>query len=145
MERDGADAATVLQGLATRLLRLARSAHGKHGLGSAQYSALAVLYERGPLPVVELARLERVSHPTISRVVAGLVKLNAVQRRAAPSDGRSKLIELTPEGTALYERVCANRVALTAAILSQLKPETVEEITTVVKRVAGAMEASKEA
>lgn len=134
-------AAILLQSVATRLLRLARSAPGKHGLGSAQYSALAVLRERGPLPVVELARLERVSHPTMSRVVAGLVKIGVVHKVADRADGRSRLIELTREGTELYDRVCANRVAVIEAILGELRGETVDELVTVVSRVAASLEA----
>ena len=142
MTRDTRQAAVALQASATRLLRMARSDHAKSGLGSAQYSALAVLYDRGPLPLTELARIERVAHPTMSRVVAGLAKLNAVQRREDGADRRSKLVELSPEGIALYERVCASRVSIMAAILGQMSDATVAEIIEVVGKVTDAMEAS---
>jgi hypothetical protein len=61
-------AAIRLQSLATRLLRSARSSHGKEDLGSAPYSAMAVLYDRRPLPLAHLARAEHVAHPTMSRM-----------------------------------------------------------------------------
>ena len=140
MDDETHEAAIRLQTLATRLLRLARSAHGKQGLGSAQYSAMALLYDRGPLTVGELARAERVAHPTMSRVVAGLAKLGAAEPLADSSDRRLRRVGLTPAGRALYEKVCANRVALTAAILGQLKKETAAEVLEVVTRIAGSLE-----
>ena len=140
VDEDTEAAAVRLQNLATRLLRLARSAHGRHGLGSAQYSAMAVLHERGPLSLVALARAERVSHPTMSRVVAGLAKMGAIERTADAADRRSRHLSLTPAGRALYEQACANRVAVTAAILAQLRPETVAEVTDAVARIAAAFE-----
>ncbi|MEO5773107.1 MAG: MarR family transcriptional regulator [Sphingomicrobium sp.] len=140
MDEQTRKAAIRLQGLATRLLRLARSAHGRHGIGSAQYSAMAVLYERGPMALVDLARAERVSHPTMSRVVAALVKIGAADRVDDPADRRSRKVALTAEGQALYEKICSNRVAVTAAILKQLKPATIEEVIDAVERVAGPLE-----
>lgn len=133
-------AATLLQGVATRLLRLARSSHAKNGIGSAQYSALAVLHDRGSMSLGELARAERVSHPTMSRVVAGLEKVQAVRRVEGP-DKRSRPIELTQSGAKLYEEICHKRVAVLAAVLAQLQPATVEELIAVTSRVAAQIEA----
>jgi len=140
IDTDTRDAAIRLQHLATRLLRLARSAHGKQGIGSAQYSAMAVLYDRGPLSLGELARAEHVSHPTMSRVVAGLVKMGAAERPADAADKRLRLVVLTAEGRDLYERICANRTAVIGTILSQLKPETVSELIDVVDKTVGPLE-----
>ena len=134
------DAAIRLQHLATRMLRLARSHHGKEGVGSAQYSAMAVLYDRGPLSLVELARAEHVSHPTMSRVVAGLVKMGAAARLDDTADRRSRQVVLTTEGGVLYERICASRTAIIGAILSQLKPETVAEVLEAVRKTVGPLE-----
>lgn len=143
MSHDARQAAVALQAAATRLLRMARSDHAKSGLGSAQYSAMAVLYERGPLPVTELARIERVAHPTMSRVVAGLGKLGAVRKREDGADRRSRLIELTSEGRVLYEEVCANRVAILTAVLGRLSDGAVREIVEVVGKVSQDLEASR--
>ena len=101
---------------------------------------MGVLYERGPMALVDLARVERVSHPTMSRVVAGLAKIGAVERTEDPSDRRSRKVALTAGGRALYEKICSNRVAVTAAILQQLKPSTVEEVICAVEAVAGPLE-----
>lgn len=140
MDEETRQAAIRLQTLATRLLRLARSRSGDHGLSSAQYSALAVLHERGPLPLVELARAERVTHPTMSRLAAGLVKHGMVERVGDEKDRRISRLALTAEGRATYEKIAANRITVTAAILSQLSKETVAELVEVVGRVAGPLE-----
>lgn len=140
LNRQMETAAIRLQSMATRLLRLARSANEKHGLGSAQYSAMAVLYDRGPLSVLELARFERVAHPTMSRIVTSLEKAGTVERIAVPQDRRTRHVQLTPQGRSLYEKVCANRVAVTAAILSQLKSETIAELLEAVERVSTMLE-----
>ena len=105
MDEDTRQAAIRLQTLATRLLRLARSRSGDHGLSSAQYSALAVLHERGPLPLVELARAELVTHPTMSRLAAGLVKRGMIERVGDPKDRRVRHLTITPEGRATYEKI----------------------------------------
>lgn len=140
MDEETKAVAVRLQALATRILRLARSANAEHALTSAQYSALAVLHERGAVSLVELARAERVAHPTMSRIVAGLEKRGAVARPADPGDRRMRRVDLTPEGRALYEQVAANRIAVTAAILGQLRPETRAEVLAVVARVAEGIE-----
>lgn len=122
------------------MLRLARSQHGRAGVGSAQYSAMAVLYDRGPLSLVELARAEHVSHPTMSRVVAGLVKMGAAERLEDTADRRLRRVTLTAEGRTLYERIAANRTALIARVLSQLKPETVSELLDVIGKIVDPLE-----
>ena len=132
--------AVRLQMLATRMLRLARSAHADHKLTSAQYSALSVLHERGPLPLGELARAERVSHPTMSRVIAGLTRLGLVDRPANDFDRRLRHVALTPDGRVLYEQVAANRIEIMSAIISQLTPATRADVLQVVARVVSSIE-----
>ncbi len=131
-----------LQLLATRLLRLARSAHGKQGIGSAQYSALAVVYEHGPVSVVELARAERVAHPTMSRIVAGLEKLEAVERRIEVQDRRQRHLVLTASGRALYEGICANRVKAIDAVLSRMSSGAANELVHALAETIQAMDRS---
>ncbi|RSU78987.1 MarR family transcriptional regulator [Sphingomonas sp. S-NIH.Pt3_0716] len=134
------DAAIRLQLLATRLLRLARSAHGKQGLGSAQYSALAVLYERGPVSVVELARVERVAHPTMSRIVGGLERLGAVERRIELRDRRQRQLVLTASGRVLYESISANRVEAVNAVLARMSAGAVNELARALTEAIRSME-----
>lgn len=140
MDEDIHASAVRLQLLATRMLRLARSAHADHKLTSAQYSAMSVLHERGALPLGELARAERVSHPTMSRIIGGLVRLSLVARSPEASDRRLRHVALTPEGRVLYEQVASNRIAMMGAIIAQLTPATRADVLEVVTRVVSDLE-----
>jgi len=72
--------AVRLQHFATRLIRIARSTHKAYSLSSAQFSVMALLNANPSMTVVELARREQVSHPTMSRLIAGLVRISLVSR-----------------------------------------------------------------
>jgi DNA-binding MarR family transcriptional regulator len=134
------DPAEKLQHFATRLIRIARSTHKEHSLSSAQYSVLALLNEKPGSSVVELARREGVAHPTMSRLIAGLIKMGIVSRAPDLTDKRSRLLRLTPAGQRLYQEVAERRVALFRMLLSQLRPETIAEILAVTERLAEPVE-----
>jgi DNA-binding MarR family transcriptional regulator len=66
-------------------------------------AALATIDRHGPLTPSELAARERVQRPTVTRVVYRLEQAGLVSRAADPTDRRSALITVTPEGHALLE------------------------------------------
>lgn len=134
------DPAARLQHFATRLIRIARSTHKEHSLSSAQYSVMALLSSCPGMSVVELARRENVAHPTMSRLIAGLIKLSFVSRALNPSDGRSSLLRLSCAGEKLYREVAERRIVLFRMLLSQLSPAAIQEILSVVDRFAGPVE-----
>lgn len=134
------DTAVRLQHFATRLIRIARSTHKEHSLSSAQFSAMALLSDQPRMSVVELARREGVAHPTMSRLIAGLIRLKLVSRTVNPADKRSGLLRLSPAGEKLYREVVARRILLFQMLLSELSPATIAEILTVVDRMADQIE-----
>lgn len=134
------DPAVRLQHFATRLIRIARSTHKEHALSSAQYSVMALLNDRPGMSVVELARRECVAHPTMSRLISGLIKLSFVGRTVDPLDGRSGRLRLTPAGEKLYREVAERRIVLFRVLLAQLSPATIAEILVVVDRMADSVE-----
>ncbi len=62
-----------------------------------QFSVLARL-EDGPRTPKELADIERVSAPSMTRTVGGLVDAGLVDRADDPTDGRQVILSLTAEG-----------------------------------------------
>ena len=64
-----------------------------------QFSVLVRLTD-GPRTPKELAAIEKVSAPSMSRTVNGLVALGLVARAADPTDGRQVILSLTAEGRA---------------------------------------------
>lgn len=79
------------------LRRLAREDRGS-GQTPARLSALSVLVFGGPRAIGRLARDERVSAPTMSRLVAGLERDGLVKRVADPDDRRSSRLAATDDG-----------------------------------------------
>lgn len=57
----------------------------------------------------ELARIEEVSAPSMTRTVNGLVDAGLVARTPDPDDGRRHLLTLTPDGEAMIDRTRASR------------------------------------
>ena len=125
---DSDDQAARFQNLATRLLRQARVLDEGSSLTSAQYSAMSTLYNHPHLPLTELAQLEYVSHPTMSRIVSVLSRQGLVTRETDARDRRSQRLSLSEDGRAAYRRVYARRLALIGVLLDRLKPETVSDL-----------------
>lgn len=122
------DVAARLQNVATRLLRQARLMDDGSTLTSAQYSVLSTLNSHPDVSLTELARLELVSHPTMSRIVAALIERGLVERRGGVRDKRSTRLSLTPAGREAYVSVYSRRLALIEALLSRLRRETVADL-----------------
>src|SRR5437773_61599 len=75
------ETADRLHSAAIHLLRRLRVRDRESGVGPAQLSALSVLVlGGGPRSLGELAEAEQVRPPTMSRIVAGLVRAGLVRR-----------------------------------------------------------------
>jgi len=105
------------------LLRTARRLR-QHaaGMTQSQLSALASVEREGPLTIGELARLENVQPPSISRIVGTLEGEGWIERVASPSDARVALVQVTGKGARALARLRANRDAWLARRLETLTP-----------------------
>ena len=117
---------STVSGLAAHLrIALARSARRLRqeaggALSPTLTAALATIERHGPLTPSELASRERVQRPTATKVVARLEADGWVARTADPSDGRSSLIAITPEGRALLKQMRTRKDAFLAQRLRAL-------------------------
>lgn len=73
-----------------------------------QFSVLAKTTDAGLTPTA-LAEAERVSTPSMTRTVNGLVERGLVERLPHPDDGRQVVVCATAEGRELVARVMADR------------------------------------
>lgn len=82
------------------VVRLARRQRQQSGTGltPSLQSALAVIDVHGPLSLGELASAERVSPPTITRIVTKLEELGLVERSTDPDDRRVNRVAVTGDG-----------------------------------------------
>ena len=88
-----------------------------------QYSVLIRLDEQPRTPR-ELADIERVSPPSMTRTVNSLVELGLVQKAEHPTDGRQVVVTLTDAGKA---EVVETRRRRDAWLTERLKGMTKEE------------------
>ena len=87
-----------------------------------QFSVLVRLLGQ-PRTSGELAHVEQVSAPTMSRTVGQLVDQGYVARATDPDDGRSVRLSITPEGVEVVRRERAHRDAWMTARLEGLSAE----------------------
>jgi DNA-binding MarR family transcriptional regulator len=115
--------ADTLHSGAIRLLRIVRAEDAHAGVGPAQLSALSVLVFAGAKTLGELAAIEQVRPPTMSRIVDGLVKQHLVDRITEATDRRSVRITPTKKGRKLLLEGKARRVRALAKRLDELTHE----------------------
>jgi DNA-binding MarR family transcriptional regulator len=85
-------------------------------------SALASIDRFGAVRPGELARLEGIAAPGMTRLVSELEHRGLVARAADPDDGRSQLIRLTAAGVTAVAEARTARAAGVAAILAEVSP-----------------------
>ena len=115
--------ANALHSAAIHLLRRLRKEDERAGVGPARLSVLSVLVFGGPMRLSELARIEQVKPPTMTKLVAGLEADGLVRRSLDGTDARAFKVQATQRGTALLHAARRRRVARLAAALRQLPPE----------------------
>lgn len=92
-----------------------------HDIAPHQFSVLVRL-EEGPRTPGELADIERVAKPTMTKNVATLVDRGLVQRTPDPADGRQVILSLTRAGRAAVTATRRRRDAWMRTRLARLTP-----------------------
>jgi DNA-binding MarR family transcriptional regulator len=106
----------------TRLARRLRQEAGAD-LGPSQTAALATVERHGPLSPSELAEIERIRRPTVTRIVRHLEQAGLIERVTDPQDGRASILSVTAEGRALLRRLRERKTAYLARRLAALDAE----------------------
>ena len=102
--------AAALHSAAIHLLRRVRQEDDRTGVTPGRLSALSVLVFGGPMRLTDLARIEQVKPPTMTRIVAGLEAQGLVRRHAVAEDARAVRLEATPRGTKVMHEGRRRRV-----------------------------------
>jgi DNA-binding MarR family transcriptional regulator len=117
-------AADRLHSAAIHLLRSLRREDARLGVGPAGLSVLSVLVFGGPKTIGELATIEQVKAPTMTRIVATLERNFMAERDGDARDRRRAIIRATQLGRVVMRRGRANRVfELTSRIERLQEPE----------------------
>jgi DNA-binding MarR family transcriptional regulator len=116
------DLAARLRLAITRTARRLRQ-RSDPALSPTQAAALATVERAGPLTPSELAKIERVQRPTISRVTTRLAEAGLIERLPDELDGRGARLRLTPEGRRSLRALRRRKTAYLAERLERLDPE----------------------
>lgn len=116
------DAAAQLRlGIVRTARRLRQEAAAESaGLTPTSVSALATIERHGPLTPSELAKLERVQRPTVTRTLGCLEREGLVERTPDPADGRSSLVSVNRSGRERLRRLRGRKNAYLARRMREL-------------------------
>lgn len=109
-----------------------------HDVAPHQFSVLTRL-EESPRTPGELAEIERVAKPSMTRTVAALVERGLVQRQDDPADGRQVILSLTPQGRLTLKAIRRRRDAWMASRvvgLTPLEQDILAKATVILDKVA---------
>ena len=120
-----------LHSAAIHLLRGVRSRDRRMGIGPAQASALSVLVFGGPRSLGELAQAEQVRPPTMSRIVAGLVRVGMVRRGTVGEDKRRLRLEATEKGVRVLQAGRRRRVVTLSRAFQDLSKRELKQLAEV--------------
>lgn len=128
-DTDITDTASQLRNAIVRTSRaLRQEAAGESGLSPTQTAVLASINRSGPVTPSELARLERVKRPTMTRTLACLEREGLIERTPDPADGRSSLVAVNDAGRERLARLRRRKSAYLARRLRKLDPAEVETL-----------------
>ncbi|MFY1626342.1 MarR family winged helix-turn-helix transcriptional regulator [Micromonospora sp. WMMD723] len=136
-----AQLAPQLRDAITRLNRRVRQARPVGDLTVTQLSALTSLRLAGALTPRELADVERVQPPTMTKIVAKLEERGLVQRTPHPTDGRQVILAATESGRAVldqFERARDEWLASRLAALTEDERDTLRRAAEILQQLARA-------
>ena len=115
-----ADLASSLRISVMRLARRLRLEKSTDDLSMNQLAALGTLNRCGELTVGELAGIEKVKPPSMTRTVNSLAEAGLVTRRPHATDGRQVVVGLTPAASRVLDEDRRRRDAWLAKRLADL-------------------------
>jgi DNA-binding MarR family transcriptional regulator len=119
--------------LRTAIVRTARrlrqeAAVETSGLTPTSIAALATIERHGPMTPSEIADIERVKRPTITRTLGCLEREGLIDRTPDPADGRSALVKVNGTGRERLRRLRSRKNAYLARRMRDLSAEEVETL-----------------
>jgi DNA-binding MarR family transcriptional regulator len=125
----GLDRAEIAARLALSVGRLNRRIRANSdALTPGQISALSTIVRCGPIRPGDLARVERVAAPTITRLLADLESKQLVTRTADPDDGRSFFVESTDAGANAILQARTERAEHVLELFEELSDEQIAQL-----------------
>jgi DNA-binding MarR family transcriptional regulator len=139
------DAAAQLRlGIVRTARRLRQEAAAEaSGLTPTSTAALATIERHGPLTPSELAVLERVQRPTVTRTLGCLEREGLVDRTPDPADGRSSLVAVNAAGRERLRRLRGRKNAYLAKRMRELPADDVVALGRAAEILEGMLESER--
>jgi DNA-binding MarR family transcriptional regulator len=112
-----------LHSASIHLLRRVARHDAVSGLTAARLSALSVIVYGGPVTIGELARAERVTMPTVSRLIQGMERDGLVTRAVDTGDRSVVRLRATERGETILREARSRRVESLARQMGALPAE----------------------
>jgi DNA-binding MarR family transcriptional regulator len=134
-------AAQLRMGIVRTARRLRQEAAAEAtGLTPTSLSALATIDRHGPLTPSELAKLERVQRPTVTRTLGCLEREGLLARTPDPADGRSSLVSVNATGRERLRRLRGRKNAYLAKRMREMSAEDVATLERAAAILEGMLE-----
>ncbi len=95
----------------------------KYGIGIPEWRVLATLGEYRTLTARDISRATSMHKTKVSRAVASLEQRELIMRVRNPDDQREQTLELTAEGSRMYEDLVPQALAYSASLQASLSKE----------------------
>ncbi|MBY8863309.1 MarR family transcriptional regulator [Nocardia sp. CA2R105] len=118
-----------------RITRLLRRAGDTGALSPGSAAALGTLVRCGPMRLGDLAAAERVTAPTMSRIITQLEKGGYVQRAPDPIDGRAHVLSATGPAQDMVNGLTSARIQRFADVLDHLHDDERRILATTLTRI----------
>ncbi|WP_148571719.1 MarR family winged helix-turn-helix transcriptional regulator [Nocardioides caldifontis] len=124
VSRSDSGLASVLRVSVARLSRRLRAERPDDlGISTTGLAVLGLLLREGDHTIGQLAQVERVQPPSMTRTVRCLEELGYAERRPHPTDGRQVVVHITDAGRELVLADRRRRDAWLACRLRELTPD----------------------
>jgi DNA-binding MarR family transcriptional regulator len=137
-------AAQLRMGIVRTARRLRQEAAAEAtGLTPTSLSALATIERHGPLTPSELAKLERVQRPTVTRTLGCLEREGLLERTPDPADGRSSLVSINATGRERLRRLRGRKNAYLARRMREMSAADVATLERAAEILEGMLESER--
>lgn len=123
-----------------RIKQAVLSLAAPHGLSTQQFWVVVHLHERDGLSQRDLGRRMDVDAPTVSRVLAALIRRRLVRTEEDPEDRRRSQLHLTPAGRELARALAGSAAEIRRNVVAGMSAAEVDALRVGLRKVIDNME-----
>jgi DNA-binding MarR family transcriptional regulator len=114
----------------------------EQGITEPQFQALMLLVENGSMLMRKMSDEMLVTPANVTGIMDRLEEKSLVRRTAGKGDRRATIIEITPEGKALYERVAIKKAEMLQKALATFSKDELMTLNNLLEKFQGKMSLS---